>query len=47
MPPSLKKGRPFAEHGIIKTTFVLGVTLLRFVDDADEFLKRVDVFQRS
>jgi hypothetical protein len=26
--------------------FVSGVTILRFVDDANEFLKPVDVFQR-
>ena len=37
--------RPFAEPEIIETTFVAGVTILRFVDDANQFLKRVDVFQ--
>jgi hypothetical protein len=42
-----KKERPLAEVGIIKTTFVSGVTILRFVDEANEFLKRVDVVQRS
>jgi hypothetical protein len=36
--------RPFAEVGIIEATFVAGVTILRFVDDANEFLKRVEVF---
>jgi hypothetical protein len=40
---SYKRWRPFPELGLIKTTFVSGVTLLRFVDDADEFLKRVDI----
>jgi hypothetical protein len=34
------------ELGIMKMTFVSGVTILRFVDNANEFLKRVEVFRR-
>jgi hypothetical protein len=43
----LGKERPVVELGIVETTFVSGVTTLRFVDEANEFLKRVDGFQRS
>jgi hypothetical protein len=38
---------PVAELGIMKMTFVSDVTILRFVDNANEFLKRVEVFRRS
>jgi hypothetical protein len=31
----MEKERPLAEIGIIKPTFVSGVTILRFVDDAN------------
>jgi hypothetical protein len=45
--PSLEKERPLAELGIIKTTFVSGVTISCFVDDGNEIFKGVDGFQRS
>jgi hypothetical protein len=40
-PSSLKGLKPYPELWLINM-FVSGFTLLRFVDDADWFLKRVD-----